>query len=50
MFGQEARLPTDFLLGHVGDLVPGRVQDWLLEHQVRLMLASRRKERHDQQV
>lgn len=62
MFGQEARLPIDFLLGRVGDPVPGRVQDWVVEHQARLTVAfegarerlqaaaSRRKERHDQRV
>ncbi|KAL2099270.1 hypothetical protein ACEWY4_005750 [Coilia grayii] len=62
MFGQEARLPIDFLLGRVEDPIPGKVQDWVVEHQAWLMVAyegarerlqtaaSRRKEKHDQQV
>ena len=62
MFGQEPRLPIDFLLGRVQDPVPGGIQDWVLEHQARLKLAfegarerllvaaGRRKERHDQRV
>ncbi|KAL7868535.1 hypothetical protein SRHO_G00099190 [Serrasalmus rhombeus] len=62
MFGQEPRLPVDFLLGQVQDPVPGQVQDWVIEHQARLKLAfegardrlrvaaSRRKERYDQRV
>jgi len=60
--GQEPRLPVDFLLGRIQDPVPGRVQEWVAEHQARLrftfdgarekMLAAagRRKERHDQRV
>uniref|UniRef100_A0A3B4WAL0 Gypsy retrotransposon integrase-like protein 1 n=1 Tax=Seriola lalandi dorsalis TaxID=1841481 RepID=A0A3B4WAL0_SERLL len=62
MFGQEPRLPVDFLLGRVHDPLPGEVQDWVAEHQVRLKVAfegarerllaaaARRKERHDQHV
>ena len=62
MFGQEPRLPVDFLLGQVQDPVPGEVQDWVAEHQARLCVAfkgarerllaaaSGRKERHDQLV
>uniref|UniRef100_A0A3B1IT31 Gypsy retrotransposon integrase-like protein 1 n=1 Tax=Astyanax mexicanus TaxID=7994 RepID=A0A3B1IT31_ASTMX len=62
MFGQEPRLPIDFLLGRVQDPIPGEIQDWVVEHQARLKLAfegarerlliaaGRRKERHDQHV
>ncbi|XP_053285372.1 uncharacterized protein LOC128446371 [Pleuronectes platessa] len=62
MFGQEPRLPVDFLLGRVQDPVPGGVQDWVVEHQARLRVAfegarerllaatSKRKSRHDQRV
>lgn len=62
MFGQEPRLPVDFLLGRVQDPVPGEVQDWVAEHRARLKVAfegahgrllaaaGRRKERHDQRV
>lgn len=62
MFGQEPRLPIDFLLGRVRDPEPGRVQDWIVEHQTRLQVAfegarerllaaaTRRKERHDGRV
>ncbi|KAI3369563.1 hypothetical protein L3Q82_024379 [Scortum barcoo] len=62
MFGQEPRLPVDFLLGQVQDPTPGMVQDWVVEHQARLQVAfegaherlqvaaGSRKERHDQQV
>lgn len=32
MFGQEPRLPVDFLLGRVQEPVPGEVQDWVVEH------------------
>ncbi|KAL0152304.1 hypothetical protein M9458_052027 [Cirrhinus mrigala] len=62
MFGQEPRLPIDFLLGK--DLQPteGSVHDWVLEHQTRLqvafagareqfqVMADRRKAQHDQHV
>jgi transposase InsO family protein len=62
MFGQEPRLPVDFLLGRVQEPVAGRVHEWVLEHQTRLqvafegarerlqIVAARRKERHDQHV
>ncbi|CAI5657771.1 unnamed protein product [Oreochromis niloticus] len=62
MFGRDPRLPIDFLLGRVQDPVPGEVQDWVAEHQARLMVAfegararlslaaDHRKERHDQRV
>ena len=62
MFGQEPRLPVDFLLGRVQDPVPGGVQDWVVEHQARLRVAfegarerlwaaaSKRKAQHDQRV
>ncbi|CAI5669158.1 unnamed protein product, partial [Oreochromis niloticus] len=62
MFGRDPRLPIDFLLGRIQDPVPGEVQDWVAEHQARLMVAfegararlslaaDRRKERHDQRV
>lgn len=39
MFGQEPRLPVDFLLGRVQDPVPGEVQDWVPEHHARLRVA-----------
>lgn len=39
MFGREARLPVDFILGRVRDLVSGTVHDWVQEHQSRLQLA-----------
>ncbi|XP_063059157.1 retrovirus-related Pol polyprotein from transposon 412 [Engraulis encrasicolus] len=62
MFGQEPRLPLDFLLGRVQDPVGGGVHEWLQEHQVRLQTAfdgararletaaARRKRNHDSQV
>lgn len=62
MFGREARLPVDFLLGRVQDPVGGTVHDWVQEHQSRLHLAfegvrdrlkvaaERRKRNHDQTV
>lgn len=62
MFGREARLPVDFLLGRVQDPVGGTINDWVQEHQTRLRLAfenvrgklkgaaQRRKEHHDQSV
>ena len=60
MFGQEPRLTVDFLLGRVQDPVPGKVQDWVVEHQARLRVAfegtrerllaaaSKRKERESE--
>ncbi|XP_068607149.1 uncharacterized protein [Brachionichthys hirsutus] len=62
MFGQEPRLPVDFLLGRIQDPVPGEVQNWVAEHQARLRIAfegarerlvaaaARRKGRHDLKV
>uniref|UniRef100_A0A9J7YG95 Gypsy retrotransposon integrase-like protein 1 n=1 Tax=Cyprinus carpio carpio TaxID=630221 RepID=A0A9J7YG95_CYPCA len=62
MFGQEPRLPVDFLLGRVQEPEAGCVQRWVLEHQNRLKVAfegvreqlrtaaDRRKARHDGQV
>lgn len=60
MFGQEPRLPMDFLLGQ--EPMPGEVQDWVVEHQTRLRVAFEgaherllpaaecRKERHDRRA
>lgn len=39
MFGQEPRLPMDFLLGRVTEPVGGAVHEWIEEHQVRLQIA-----------
>lgn len=39
MFGQEPRLPVDFLLGQVQEPVAGTVNDWVQEHQARLEIA-----------
>lgn len=62
MFGQEPRLPIDFLLGRELQLREGSVHDWVLEHQTRLqvafagarerlqVMADRRKANHDQHV
>ena len=62
MFGQEPQLPIDFLLGRVEEPAPGRVDDWIEEHQRRLQIAyeeareklkgaaDRRKGRHDQKA
>lgn len=62
MFGQEQRLPVDFLLGRVQDPVGGYVHKWVQEHQTRLQMAfegardrlkaaaERRKTNHDQRV
>lgn len=62
MFGQEPKLPIDFLLGRVEEPRPGEVQSWVAEHQERLRIAfggarerllaaaQQRKERHDQHV
>lgn len=62
MFGQEPRLPVDFLLGRVQDPVAGTVHEWVREHQTRLQIAfegarerlkisaERRKAHHDQHV
>lgn len=62
MFGQEPRLPVDFLLGNVSEPMAGSVQSWVVEHRKRLQVAfqgagerlqaaaGRRKERHDLHV
>lgn len=62
MFGQEPRLPVDFLLGKVEGPVGGSVHQWIQEHQSRLKVAfeganerlreaaERRKRSHDHQV
>lgn len=62
MFGQEPRLPIDFLLGRDPRPREGSVHDWVLEHQTRLqvafagarerlqVMADRRKAHHDQHV
>ncbi|CAL9687717.1 unnamed protein product [Knipowitschia caucasica] len=62
LFGQEPRLPIDFLLGRIDEPRPGEVQGWVAEHQERLraafscarerllVAANRRKERHDLHV
>ncbi|KAL2082757.1 hypothetical protein ACEWY4_022575 [Coilia grayii] len=41
MFGQDPKLPVDFLLGRVAHPVSGTVTDWIVEHQRRLDLAFR---------
>lgn len=62
MFGQEPRLPLDFLLGRVESPVGGSIHEWVQEHQARLQVAcdgardrlkhaaDRRKRVHDQHV
>ncbi|XP_073710120.1 retrovirus-related Pol polyprotein from transposon 412 [Misgurnus anguillicaudatus] len=62
MFGQEPRLPVDFLLGRFPEPVEGNVQEWIREHQARLQIAfegardhlrtaaDRRKSYFDQRV
>ncbi len=62
MFGQEPRLPVDFLLGRGPGRGPGNINSWVLEHQTRLQVAfegarehlriaaERSKERHDSHV
>lgn len=62
MFGQDPRLPVDFLLGRVPKPVPGTVTNWILEHRTRLHLAFKgakeclataadpRQEHHDRWV
>lgn len=59
MFGQEARLPVDFLLGSISEPIEGEIHEWVLEHQTRLQVAfegarerlrvaaKKRKEQHD---
>lgn len=62
MFGQEPRLPIDFLLGRVQEPVAGGIHHWVEEHQARLhvafegarerlqVAAQYRKAKHDQRV
>ncbi len=60
MFGQEPRLPVDFLLGRVEKTVAGNVYEWVIEHQTRLsnsiaggfwrVAAECRKVQHDSRV
>ena len=62
MFGQEPRLPVDFLLGQVEEPMGREPHEWIVEHQTRLRLAfegagerlraaaHRRKAQHDQGV
>lgn len=62
MFGHEAGLPIDFLLGRMQDPVGGMVNDWIWEHQTwlhsafegvrdRLRAAAQRwKENHDHSI
>lgn len=62
MFGQEPRLPVDFLLGRVQETHHGFVHDWVREHQQRLQTAfdgakdrlqaaaRLRKEKNDQRL
>ncbi len=39
MFGQEPRLPVDFLLGGVQEVMADNVHDLILDHQTRLQVA-----------
>lgn len=62
MFGQEPRLPVDFLLGRVPDPVGGGIHEWIQEHQTWLQVAfegarerlrvaaERRKKNYDRHV
>lgn len=62
MFGQEPRLPVDFLLSRVDSPVGGSVHDWVQEHQAWLKVvfdcsrtrltqaADQRRRIHDQRV
>lgn len=62
MFGQEPRLPIDFLLGRVESPVSGSIHEWVQERMAPLQVAfegareclkhaaNRRKRVHDQQV
>lgn len=62
MFGQQPRLPMDFLLGRIEKPYAGSVHGWIVEHQERLQLAfdeaqehlqnaaARRKRNNDEQV
>ncbi|KAL1277561.1 hypothetical protein QQF64_024234 [Cirrhinus molitorella] len=46
MFGQEPRLPVDFLLGRVEETVAGNVHEWVVEHQTRLQVAFEGAQKH----
>lgn len=62
MFGQEPRLPVDFLLGRVQEPVGGTGHDWIQEHQTWFQIAfegardrswvaaEHRKKNHDKHV
>ncbi|RXN21036.1 Transposon Ty3-I Gag-Pol poly [Labeo rohita] len=62
MFGQEPRLPVDFLLGRIPEVSGGEVHEWVSEHQARLQVAfdgareclrieaGKRKAQHDKHV
>uniref|UniRef100_A0A3B3H3G3 Gypsy retrotransposon integrase-like protein 1 n=1 Tax=Oryzias latipes TaxID=8090 RepID=A0A3B3H3G3_ORYLA len=62
MFGQQPRLPIDFMLGQVKEPVNGTIHEWVEEHQARLRVAfdvakdrlaeaaARRKRNHDKHV
>lgn len=62
MFGQEPRLPIDFLLGRVENPLQGGTHEWIQEHQTRLRIAfegagerlrgaaERRKRNYDRHV
>ena len=39
MFGQQPRIPIDFLLGGLPDPVSGEVHEWIQGHQSRLQMA-----------
>ena len=39
LFGQDPKLPVDFLLGGVAEPMAGTVSDWVVEHKTRLHLA-----------
>jgi hypothetical protein len=46
MFGQEPRLPVDFLLGRVEETTAGHVHEWVVEHQTRLRVAFEGAQEH----
>lgn len=46
MFGQDPRLPVDFLLGRVQEPVAGGTHDWIVEHQTRLRHAFEGATKH----
>ena len=39
LFGQDRKLPVDFLLGGVAGPMAGTMSDWIVKHQTRLHLA-----------